>query len=117
MTDTTIEEAKAALRAQARKQRATFLHGYRSDAAKAAAEHFFAGVARQPGEVRLIVNEVTAESRAGLVDGFVTMAIATPLPQLCDDLVRMMAEAARSGPSDVAGQHFLRPELVLPESV
>ena len=73
--------------------------------------------ARRPGEVRLIVNEVTPESRAGLVDGFVTMAIATPLPQLCDDLVRMMAEAVRSGPSDVAGQHFLRPELVLPESV
>ena len=73
--------------------------------------------ARRPGEVRLVVNEVTPESRAGLVDGFVTMAIATPLPQLCDDLVRMMAEAARSGPSDVAGQHFLRPELVLPDSV
>lgn len=73
--------------------------------------------AREPGEVRLIVNELTPESRAGLVDGFVTMAIATPLAQLCDDLVRMMAEAVRVGPSDVAGQHFLRPELVLAESV
>lgn len=73
--------------------------------------------ARKPGEVRLVVNEVTPESRTALVDGFVTMVIATPLPQLCDDLVRMMAEAVRQGPSNVAGQHFLRPELVLPESV
>jgi LacI family transcriptional regulator len=73
--------------------------------------------ARKPGEVRLVVNELTPESRSALLDGFVTMVIATPLPQLCDDLVRMMAEALRHGPSDIAGQHFLRPELVLPESV
>lgn len=51
MTDETIEEAKVALRALAHKQRATFLHGYRDDAAKAAAEHFFAGVALRPGDV------------------------------------------------------------------
>jgi 5-formyltetrahydrofolate cyclo-ligase len=51
MTDETIEEAKAALRAQAHKQRATFLQAYRADAAKAAAEHFFSGVALRHGEV------------------------------------------------------------------
>jgi len=51
MNDEKIEEAKAALRALAHKQRATFLHGYRADAAKAAAEHFFSGVALRPGEV------------------------------------------------------------------
>ncbi|WP_210527857.1 LacI family DNA-binding transcriptional regulator [Rubellimicrobium arenae] len=73
--------------------------------------------ARKPGDVCLVVNEVTPESRAALVDGYLTMVIATPLAQLCDDLVRLMADAARSGPSEVAGQHFLRPELVLPESV
>lgn len=73
--------------------------------------------ARKPGEVCLVVNEVTPESRAALVDGFVTMVISTPLPELCDDLVRLMADTLKSGPSDVAGQHFLRPELVLPESV
>lgn len=72
---------------------------------------------RQPGEVHLIVNEVTPESRAALLDRYVTMVISTPLPQLCDDLVRLAAEAMRTGPSPVAGQHFLRPELVLPESV
>ncbi|TNC47976.1 LacI family transcriptional regulator [Rubellimicrobium rubrum] len=72
---------------------------------------------RKPSEVCLVVNELTPQSRGGLVDGFVTMVIATPLPQLCDDLVRLMAEAAKAGPSEVAGQHFLRPELILPESV
>jgi LacI family transcriptional regulator len=72
---------------------------------------------RKPSEVCLVVNELTPQSRGGLVDGFVTMVITTPLPQLCDDLVRLMAEAAKAGPSEVAGQHFLRPELILPESV
>ena len=73
--------------------------------------------ARKPGEVHLLVNELTPESRSGLVDGFVTMVIATPLPQLCDDLVGLMATALRTGPSEVAGQHFLRPELILPEAI
>ena len=73
--------------------------------------------ARRPGEVHLVVNEVTPESRAALLDRFVTTVLSTPLPALCDDLVRLAAEAVRDGPSDVAGQHFLRPEIVLPESV
>jgi LacI family transcriptional regulator len=72
---------------------------------------------REPHEVCLVVNEITPESRGALVDGFATLVIATPLPQLCDDLVRLMAETLKSGPSDVAGQHFLRPELILPESI
>jgi LacI family transcriptional regulator len=73
--------------------------------------------ARDPGDVHLVVNEVTPESRSALLDRYVTMAIATPLPALCDDLVRFAAEAVRDGPSGIAGQHFLRPELVLSESV
>ncbi|HVG47656.1 MAG TPA: LacI family DNA-binding transcriptional regulator [Rubellimicrobium sp.] len=72
---------------------------------------------RKPHEVCLVVNEVTPQSRGALVDGFATMVISTPLGQLCDDLVRLMADTLKSGPSDVAGQHFLRPELVLPESI
>lgn len=51
MTDEKIEEAKAALRALAHKKRATFLHGYRADAAKAVAEHFFSGIVLGSGEV------------------------------------------------------------------
>ncbi len=73
--------------------------------------------ARAPGEVSLMVNELTPESRSALTDRYVTMVISTPLGLLCRDLVGLMAEAVQAGVSDLGGQHFLRPELVIPESV
>ena len=73
--------------------------------------------ARQPGDVALVVNEITPESRAALADRYLTMAIATPLATLCRDLLDLIQEArAPSGPH-TPGQHFLRPDLYLPESV
>jgi LacI family transcriptional regulator len=72
---------------------------------------------RQPGEVALIVNELTPETRAALISRNVTMAIATPLGKLCADLVTLAAEAVRDGIAPVQGQHFLQPDLYLPESV
>ncbi|HEY0918542.1 5-formyltetrahydrofolate cyclo-ligase [Devosia sp.] len=51
MDDTTIEAAKAALRAQAHRQRAQFLEAHRSDAATAVADLFFAEVPLAPEEV------------------------------------------------------------------
>jgi len=73
--------------------------------------------ARKPGEVSLVVNEITPESRSALIDRYVTMAIATPLPVLCRDLVGLMADSVVNGMTDLVGLHFLRPELFLPESV
>ncbi len=73
--------------------------------------------ARASGEVVLVVNELTPESAAGLSDGFVTMVDATPLPALCRDLVAMMVSAAQAGPGTAPGQHFLQPDLFLPESL
>ncbi|MBI1416435.1 MAG: substrate-binding domain-containing protein [Limimaricola sp.] len=73
--------------------------------------------ARGPGEVALVVNEVTPESRAALTDRYVTMVIATPLETLCRELMGLMSEAVLKGVSDATGQHFLQPVLVLPESV
>jgi LacI family transcriptional regulator len=73
--------------------------------------------ARQPGEVALVVNELTPESRAALISRHVTMVIATPLQRLCDDLVRLATEAVVAGMLPVQGQHFLPPDLYLPESV
>jgi LacI family transcriptional regulator len=73
--------------------------------------------ARQPGEVALVVNELTPESRAALIGRHVSMVIATPLQRLCDDLVRLAAEAVNDGMPPVQGQHFLAPDLYLPESV
>ena len=72
---------------------------------------------RQPGEVTLIVNELTPESRAALISRYVAMAIATPLDRLCADLITLSAEAVRSGITPLQGQHFLQPNLYLPESV
>ena len=73
--------------------------------------------ARQPGEVALVVNELTPESRAALIGRHVTMVIATPLQRLCNDLIRLATETVSDGMTPVQGQHFLQPDLFLPESV
>lgn len=65
--------------------------------------------------VALVVNEVTKESRAALVDGYALMAICTPLPVLCTDLIAHMVRSVREGNDGISGQHFLDPHLVLPE--
>ena len=72
---------------------------------------------RKPGEVALVVNELTPESRSALVARHVSMVIGTPLPRLCADLVTLAAEAVQQGITPVQGQHFLPPDLYLPESV
>jgi LacI family transcriptional regulator len=69
---------------------------------------------RAPGEVALVVNEVTAESRAALLDGYLRMIISTPLAELCDDVVALMVKA-QSGDDGTIGQHFLDPRIILPE--
>ena len=72
---------------------------------------------RKPGEVVLVVNELTPESRSAVQDRYVAMVISTPLARLCQDLVALMTEAVRSGGSDILGQHFLPPEIYTGESV
>ncbi|HMO08247.1 MAG TPA: LacI family DNA-binding transcriptional regulator [Paracoccaceae bacterium] len=72
---------------------------------------------REPGEVALVVNELTPESRAALVSRHVAMVISTPLVRLCGDLVAMAGTAVSQGMPAGSGQHFLQPDLFLPESV
>ena len=72
---------------------------------------------RAPGQVALVVNELTPQSRAGLQDRFVTLAISTPLRDFCDQIVSLMTEAADEGVRDIRDQRFLQPDLYLPESV
>jgi LacI family transcriptional regulator len=72
---------------------------------------------RMPGEVVLVVNELTADSRAGLAEGWVTLVDATPLPALSRDLIGLMARAAQSGVSGPPGQYFLPPVLHVAESI
>ncbi|MDG2260697.1 MAG: LacI family transcriptional regulator, partial [Paracoccaceae bacterium] len=68
-------------------------------------------------KVALVVNELTNESRDALTDRYVSLVIATPLDQLCRDLVASMIELARGGPSETSGQHYLTPQLFTPESL
>jgi LacI family transcriptional regulator len=72
---------------------------------------------RKPDEVALVVNELTPESRSALISRHVTMVIGTPLSRLCADLVTLATDAIVNGFPPVAGQHFLQPDLFLPESV
>lgn len=71
---------------------------------------------RPPGKIALVVNELTDDSRKALVDRYVNLVIATPIDTLAETLIQLMIDAARTGPSSSASQHFLTPELYLPES-
>ena len=72
---------------------------------------------RQAGQVALVVNELTPESRLGLSNGFVTMVISTPLRQLCTELVTLAKRQVIDADGPVPSQSFLEPVLYLPESV
>lgn len=72
---------------------------------------------RPPGKVALVVNELTEDSRAGLADRYVTLAISTPLRQLCAELIEGMIAATGAAPSSGGGQTFLTSDLYCPESV
>jgi LacI family transcriptional regulator len=69
------------------------------------------------GKVQLIVNELTPESRAGLADDVVTMAIHTPLATLCRELVALMVTAIEKGENAVPSQTFLPFDIFTPENI
>ncbi|OBQ96942.1 hypothetical protein A9K66_00240 [Mesorhizobium sp. AA23] len=52
-----------------------------------------------------IVNEITAESRSALADDIVAMAVATPLRQLCQELITLMSWAISTGTRRRRGRH------------
>ena len=84
---------------------------------------------RAPGEVALVVNELTRESRAGLSEGYVTMVDATPLAALASEVLELThtalgASEVRVGdagesvePVRLPSQRFLEPSIYLPESL
>ncbi|MGX9574233.1 LacI family DNA-binding transcriptional regulator [Mesorhizobium sp. f-mel] len=75
---------------------------------------------RKQGEERdivAIVNEITPESRAALADGIITMAVATPLRRLCQELMTLMARAIETGCAKTPGQTFLPFDIYLPENI
>lgn len=72
---------------------------------------------RQPGQVRMVVNELTPESRSALSDGYLTMVISTPLRQMCTEVISLMKAAALEPGSILPSQQFLEPVIYVPESV
>ena len=69
------------------------------------------------GRVALVVPELTAELRAALAEGLVTMAVSTPLAALCRELVALMTHRLSHGAAGAPGQTFLPFEIFLPESI
>jgi len=72
---------------------------------------------RPPGRIALVVNELTDDSRAALIDRYASLAMATPLRELCNDAVDLMARAHRDDDARLPGQHFYEALLFSPESV
>lgn len=68
-------------------------------------------------KVALVVNELTAESRGALVDGYCEMAISTPLPALCRSLIDSIVQTRLAGGDTAYGQVFLEPTCILPEAL
>ncbi|MGX9148009.1 LacI family DNA-binding transcriptional regulator [Mesorhizobium sp. 128a] len=68
-------------------------------------------------DIVAIVNEITPESRAALADGVITMAVATPLRRLCQELMTLMARAIETGCATTPGQTFLPFDIYLPENI
>ncbi|MEO9335881.1 LacI family DNA-binding transcriptional regulator [Mesorhizobium sp. SB112] len=63
-----------------------------------------------------ICNELTADRRAALAEGLLTMVIHTPRERLCREIVPLMAQSLKPGGSAPA-QIFLPFDIHLPESV
>ncbi len=73
--------------------------------------------ARAAGRLAVVVSELMPESRAGLAEGLVTMAIGTPLVPLCRSVVALMANRLRPGSAEAPPAGFLPFDVFLPESV
>lgn len=72
---------------------------------------------KRTGEIALIVNELVPESKEGLMDGTVTMALCTPLPALCRELIAQMIAAIENGQVPAPSHTFLPLEIYIPENI
>lgn len=71
---------------------------------------------RKPGEVVLIVNELTPDSQSGLRDGTLGVVLGTPVRQIAADLILHMIDAADKGLAELPGQRFFPAQVWTPES-
>lgn len=64
-----------------------------------------------------VVNEITPDTRSALTDGVVAMAIATPLPELCREVVGAMVRRLSGEGAEAPGETFLPFDIYLPENI
>lgn len=64
-----------------------------------------------------VCNELSADRRAAMAEGLVTMVIETPLPAVSAALVAEMARAIEAGGAGGPGQIFVPFSVHLPESI
>lgn len=69
------------------------------------------------GKLVAVVNEITPESQAALVDDVLTAVIATPLPNLSRQLVDLMVKAIESGAAETPGQTFVPFDIRISENI
>ena len=73
---------------------------------------------RRDRAIVMVCHELTAEHRLALVDGFVDLAIQTPLAPVAETALRVMLQALAPGHVQAYGQPFVLPlELFTPENV
>jgi len=72
---------------------------------------------RLSGKLIVVVNELTPDSKAALADDVVAMAIGTPLPALCKELMSLMIKSVESDETAVPGQSFLPFEIFVSENI
>ncbi|HSF91211.1 MAG TPA: LacI family DNA-binding transcriptional regulator [Paracoccaceae bacterium] len=72
---------------------------------------------REPGDVALVVNELTPESRLGLSDGYVTMVIGTPMREICRRSIEQVGRLVTDPDATIQGQTFFDSVLSIAESI
>ena len=69
------------------------------------------------GELAIVCNELTAKTRAGLIDGVLTAVISTPTAMLAERALTAMAAAISEPLEAVQSPIFVPFELYLPTNI
>ena len=82
-------------------------------------EGVIAGARDEPRsrDLAIVCNELTAEARAGLIDGVLTAVISTPTALLAEKTVTAMGGAIAAPPTAVPSPTFVPFELYLPTNI
>jgi len=72
---------------------------------------------RPDGDVAMVCNELTSDTRLGLTQNVITTVIATPLPALCDQTLKLMHQTVVQKVRTHVGQIFLPFDIFVSENI